>query len=138
MTKLKILFHEIINAFGRKKHNRALRDILDLQRKIEDFLAKYQLQDKSADFGLVLDKIGQARVESVEITYLARKTIGVARNVRGKHLQPLLRQVYADLEDLKRGLFTRAVRGSSLTERLTQLHNSLKNLLEAVSTAEYK
>ncbi|MBI4188856.1 MAG: hypothetical protein HY529_06585 [Chloroflexi bacterium] len=138
MTKLKVLLKELITFFVRKKHNRALRDILDVQSKIAGFLTKYHLQDKNADFGLVFEKIGQARVEIVELAYLARKTTGVARNVQGKHLQPLLRQVSVDLEDLKRGLFTSSVRGSGLAERLTQVQNSMAHLLEAVSTADYK
>jgi hypothetical protein len=135
---LKRLFDILIDAFVRKKHNRALRDILDLQRSIEEFLTKYHLQEKGTDFRLVLENIGQARIDITEIAHLAGKTVGTAKNVQGKHLGPLLEQVSSDLEDLKRGLFTKTVRGSSLAEWLTRLPNSLENLLGAVSVVEYK
>ncbi len=138
MKKLKRLSDVLINAFIRKKHNRALRDILDLQRSIEEFLTKYHLQEKGTDFRLVFENIGQARFDIVQIAYLAGKTIETAKNVQGKHLRPLLEQVSGDLEDIKRGLFTSTVRGSSLAERLTRLRNSLENLLRVASAVEYK
>ena len=135
---MKTQFDIVVNAFVRKKHNRALRDILDLQKIIEEFLIKYRLQDKGTDFSLILADIGRARIDITEMTHLARKTIGITRDVQGKDLRPLLEQVTDDLENIKRGLFTRTVRGSGLGDRLTKLHTSLENLLTAVSAVEYK
>ena len=137
VKKLKVQFDILVNAFVRKKHNRALRDILGLQRAIEEFLTKYRLQENT-DFRLVFEKVGQARVDITEIAHLAGETIKTATNIQGKDLRPLLEQVTADLEDLKRGLFTRTVRGPGLAERLIRVHSSLEKLLGAVSTIEYR
>ena len=138
MKEVKKQFDILANALVRKKHNHALRDILDLQRRIEEFLIRYRLQENGTDFTRVFGDIGRARIDITEISHIAGKTIGVAKDVRGKDLRPLLEQVAGDLENIKRGLFTRTVRGSGLAERLNKLHSSLENLLGAVSSIEYK
>lgn len=138
VKKIKKQFDILANAFVRKKHNSALRDVLDLQRKIEEFLIRYRIQDKGIDFSSILGDIGRARIDITELAHLAGKTIGIAGDVKGKDLRPLLEQVAKDLENIKRGLFTRTVRGPGLSERLTKLHDSLENLLGAVSSIEYK
>ena len=138
MKEVKKQFNILANALVRKKHNRALRDVLDLQRRIEEFLIKYRLQEGGIDFNLVFRDIGRARIDITEITHIAGKTIEVAGDVKGNDLRPLLERVATDLENVKRGLFTRTVRGSGLAERLDNLHHSLEGLLGAVSSIEYK
>ncbi len=127
-----------LNAFSRKKHNRALRDILELLKAVEDFLIKYRLRAANPDFKVLLENLGRARIDIVEIAHLAGKTIEAARSVQSKDLQPLLKQLSDDLEGIKRGLFTRAILDSGLDKRITTLHNSLENLLAAVSAVEYR
>lgn len=140
MGKLKGLWDAFINWFTMKnaRHNRALRDILDLQRSIEDFLAKYQLQENGSDFRFVFENIGQARIDATEITHLTGTKIRITKNIESKNLLLLLEEVHSDLEDFKRPLFTRTVGDVVLGQRVLKLHKSLQNLLAAISEIEYK
>jgi hypothetical protein len=120
------------------RHNRALRDLLDLQSSIEEFLAKYNLQETSSDFRSVFENIGQARIDTTEIAHLAGTKIRIAKYVESKNLSPLLDKLHNDLEDLKRVLFTRTLSSDVLGKRLLTLHESFKNFLTAISQIEYK
>ena len=140
MGKLKGVLDAFINWFTMKnaRHNRALRDILDLQRSVEEFLAKYHLQENGGDFKLVFENIGQARIDVTEITHLTGTRVRIVKNIEGKNLPPLLEEVHSDLEGFKRTLFTRTLGSVVLGERVLKLHKSLENLLAAISEIEYK
>jgi len=140
VRKLKDLSEALTNLFTRRnaRYNRALREILRLQKLIEEVLAKYHIQEKQADFRLLFDNIGQARIDITEIAHLAGEIVKLAKDIEGKNLRSLLEALLSDLEDFKRGLFTRTLRGSALSERLLSLHNSLENLLGAISAMEYR
>lgn len=140
MGKLKGLLDAFVNWFTMKnaRHNRALRDILDLQRSIEEFLARYHLQENGADFRLVFENIGQARIDATEIAHLTGTRIRIVKNIESKNLPPLLEEVHGDLEDFKRALFTRTLGSAVLGKLVLKLHKSLENLLTAISGIEYK
>jgi len=140
MGKLKGFLDAFVDWFTMKnaRHNRALRDILDLQRSIEEFLARYHLQENGADFRFVFENIGQARIDATEITHLTGTKIRITKNIESKNLLPLLEEVHTDLEDFKRPLFTRTVGGVVLGQRVLKLHKSLENLLTTISEIEYK
>lgn len=140
MGKLKGFLDAFINWFTMKnaRHNRALRDILDLQRSIEEFLARYHLQENGTNFRLVFENLGQARIDVTEITHLTGTKIRITKNIESKNLLPLLEEVHSDLEDFKRPLFTRTVSDVVLGQRVLKLHESLENLLATISEIEYK
>jgi len=140
MSKLKGVLYAFINWLTMKnaRHNRALRDILDLQKTVEEFLAKYHLQEDGSDFKLVFANIGQARIDVTEIAHLTGTRVRIAQNIEGEKMPPLLEEVHSDLDDFKRALFTRTLGSVVLNERVLKLHKSLENLLAAVSDIEYK
>lgn len=140
MSKLKGVLSAFINWLTMKnaRHNRALRDILDLQKTVEEFLAKYHLQQDGPDFKLVFENIGQARIDVTEIAHLTGTRVRIAQNIEGEKLPPLLEKVHSDLEDFKRALFTRSLGSVVLGERVLKLHKSLENFLATVSDIKYK
>lgn len=140
MGKLKGVLDAFINWFTRKnaRHNRALRDILDLQKSIEEFLSKYRLQKDAPEFRLVFENIGQARIDVTEIAHLTGTRVRIAQNIEGEKLPLLLEEVHSDLDDFKRALFTRTLGSVVLSERVLKIHKSLENLLAAASDIEYK
>ena len=140
MGKLKGVLDAFINWFTMKnaRHNRALRDILDLQRSVEEFLAKYHLQENGPDFRLVFENIGQARIDATEIAHLTGTRVRIAKNIEGENLPLLLEEVHSDLDDFKRALFTRTLGSAVLGKLVLKLHKSLENLLAAISEIEYK
>jgi hypothetical protein len=130
MSKLKGVLDAFINWLTMKKtrHNRAFRDILDLQKTVEEFLAKYRLQEDGPDFRLVFENIGQARIDVTEIAHLTGTRVRIAQNIEGEKLPLLLEEVHSDLDDFKRALFTRTLGSVILSERVLELHKSLENL----------
>ena len=140
MSKQKGLPGAWINWFtmNNARYNRALRDLLDLQRSIEEFLTKYNLQETNSDFRSVFENIGQARIDTTEIAHLAGIKTRITKYVESKNLSPLLDKLHNDLEDLKRVLFTRTLSSDVLGKRLLTLHESFKNFLMAISQIEYK
>jgi hypothetical protein len=140
MGKLKSVLVAFINWLTMKnaRHNRALRDILDLQKTVEEFLAKYRLQEDGPDFKLVFANIGQARIDVTEIAHLTGTRVRIAQNIEGEKLPPLIEEVHSDLDDFKRALFTRTLGSVVLSERVLKVHKSLENLLAAASDIEYK
>lgn len=140
MGKLKGILDAFVSWFTMKnaRHNRALRDILDLQRSVEEFLAKYHLQEDGLDFRLVFENIGQARIDATEIAHLTGTRVRITENIEGEKLPLLLEEVHGDLEDFKRALFTRTLGSVVLSERVLKIHKSLENLLAAASDVEYK
>ena len=140
MNTLKGVLVAFINWLTMKnaRHNRALRDILDLQKTVEEFLAKYCLQEDGSDFSLVFTNIGQARIDVTEIAHLTGTRIRITHNIESEKLPPLLEEVHSDLDDFTRALFTRTLGSVVLNERVLKLHKSLENFLVAVSDIKYK
>ena len=61
-----------------------------------------------------------------------------ARNIESKNLPTLVDDVYNDLEEFKRALYTRTLSEKTLRERVLRLDMSFENLLAAISEIEYK
>lgn len=140
MSELKALLNAFIDWFTMKnaRHNRALRDLLYLLKSIEDFFARYRLQEDGPDFNTAFKNIGQLRIDAVEIAHQTGIRIRRAKNIEGKELPLLVEEVYNDLEELKRALFTRTLSNKVLSERVSKLDGAFKNLLAVMSDKGYK
>jgi len=140
MGKLKALLNAFIDWFTMKnaRHNRALRDLLYLLKSIEDFLARYRLREDGSDFNTAFKNMGQLRIDAVEIAYQTGIRIRRAKNIKGKDLPPLVEEVYNDLEELKRALFTRTLSNTVLSEHVSKLDVAFKNLLAAMPSKGYE
>ncbi len=139
MDKLKGLLNTFINWFTMKnaRHNRALRDLLYLSKSIEDFFARYRLQ-QDPNLKIIFENMGQIRIDATEIAYQTRIRIRRSNLIQGKHLTPLVEEVHNNLEAFKRLLFTRTSSNKVLTQCVSQLDVALENLLAAISDIEYK
>ncbi len=140
MSKLKRLLDILINSFTGKneRHNRTLRDLLYLSKSIEDFFARYRLQEDGSDFKTVFKNMGQLRIDATEIAYQTKMRIRRAKNIEGKELPPLVEEVYNVLEELKMSLFTRTLSNKVLSQRVSKLDMAFENLLATISYMEYK
>ena len=140
MVKTKVVLDWLANFLTMKKprHNRALRDLLDLTKSIEDFCARYRLQEELSGFKAVFASMGQARIDATEITFQTGLRIRRARNIEGKNLPALVENTYNVLEEFKRALYTRTLSEKTLRERVLKLDMSFENLLAAISEIEYK
>lgn len=130
----------LINLFTRKneRHNRALRELTDLSKAIEEFLVKYSLQDKSSDLRLVFKNVEQTRIDATTITYKTLARLKIAKDINSKRLLPLLEQVHSDLETLKRAIFTSTVGSAVISKDASQLHKSFTQFSNEVSNIEYE
>jgi hypothetical protein len=140
VSELRSLTDALIDWFTMKnaRHNRALKDLLSLQRAIEEFLTKYDLQETRADFTPVFKNMGQARIDATEITHLVGAKTRITRYIEGRNLLPLIEGLHDDLEQLKRGLFTRTLASDVLGQNLLKLRESFNNFLAAISHVEYR
>lgn len=131
---------KLVNWFTMKnqRHNRALRDMLDLVKNIESFCAKYRLQDELSDFKTVFASIGETRIDATEVTYRIMRALRIVRLIDSKSLPALLLEVYNDFEELKRSLYTRTLGGKVLKERVLKLDASFGNMLAEIAKIEYK
>ena len=131
---------KLVNWFTMKnqRHNRALRDMLDLVKNIESFCAKYRLQDELSDFKTVFASIGEIRIDATEVTYRIMRALRIVRLIDSKSLPALLLEVYNDFEELKRSLYTRTLGGKVLKERVLKLDASFGNMLAEIAKIEYK
>ena len=140
MNQLTGLLDILINLFTRRdeRHNRALSEIRDLSVAIEEFFVKYRLQEEKPDFRLILQNIGQAKIDVTTIAYKTRTGIKIAKDIKGKDLPPLLEEVHSDLEMVKRALFNPKLANTVLSEVVSKLHKSFKQLINEVSNVDYK
>ena len=140
LDKLKALLNAFIDWFTMKnaRHNRALRDLMYLLKSVQDFLTRYRLQEDGSDFNTVFKNMGQIRIDAVEIAYQTGLRIRRAKNIKDKDLPPLVEEVYNDLEELKRSLFTRTLSDNVLSEHVSKLDVAYKNLLAAMSDKDYQ
>jgi len=140
MSKLKSFLVALVNWFTMKnaRHNRALRDLLHLSKSIEDFFFKYRLLEDRSEFKAVFENMGQVRIDATEIAQLTGTRIRIAGYIESKELPTLVEEVYNDLEELKRSLFTRTLSNKVLSQRVTKLDMAFENLLGAISDVKYK
>lgn len=140
MGELAGLLDKLINWFTKKNewHNRALRNVIDLSGYIDEFLAKYRLQEKKCDFKLILDNIWQARIDVATIMYQARTRIKMSQDIRGKDFPPLLEEVHNNLMEVKKALFNPTPVSIELGKCVSKLRGSFKGLRDAISGIEYR
>ncbi len=138
MGELTGLLDILIDLFTKRneRHNRALRDIMDLSRDIEEFFVKYNLQEKNSDFRLISENIGQAKIEVITIAYKTRTRIKIAKDIKSKNLPPLLEEVHSDLEMVKRALFNPTLGNAVLGEAVSKLHKSFRQLTNELSNID--
>jgi hypothetical protein len=118
-------------------HNRALKDLLSLLKSIEDFFARYRLQEDTS-FKTVFANMGQIRMDATDLAYQSGIRIKRAQNIEAEGLPALVEEVHNDLESIKRSLFTRTLSNKILLDRVSKLDISLENLLAAISKINYK
>jgi len=140
MAKLKSLLIVLVNWFTMKnaRHNRALRDLIQLSKPIEDLFFKYRLLEEGSDFKAVFANMGQVRIDATEIAYQTGIRIRRAQLIEGKDLTQLVTEVYNELSELKRSLFTRTLSNKVLSQRVTKLDMAFENLLAAISDIKYR
>jgi len=141
MSKLASLLVTLIDWFTMKKarHNRTLRDLLQLSKSLEDFFFRYRLLEEGSEFKTVFENMGQIRIDATEMAQLAGTRIRIARYIESsRDIRQLVEEVYNDLEELKRSLFTRTLSDKVLSQRAAKLDMSFENLLAAISEITYK
>lgn len=140
MTKLKSLLAALANRFTMKnaRHNRTLRDLLHLSKSLEDFFFKYRLLEEGPDFKAVFENMGQIRIDATDIAYQTGIRIKRTKLIEGNDLPLKIEEVYNELENLKRSLFTRTLSNKILSQRCTKLDMAFENLLAAISDIKYK
>ena len=138
MGKLTVFLDTVNSLTGRsKRHNRALRDIIDLSKTIQEFILRYHLQEKGPAFDFLFENIGLAKIELTTIIYQARTIVTTVKTVKGKNISPSLMEVHSDLEEVRRALIEPTV-SRVLEKSAYKLCTSFKKLNDAISEIEYK
>ena len=139
MGKIKRLFKAFINCITRKnaRHNRELSDLLYLSKSIEDFFTKYHLLEETK-FKSVFENMVQARIDATELACQTKIRIKRAESIEGKNLPLIVQEVYNELLELKRSLYTRSLSDKVLTQRVSKLDMAFEILLGATSNIRYK
>ena len=122
MAKLKGFF-EIVNALTgvSARHNRALAEIKGLSDALQEFLGKY---NTPAD---VFGNTGMAQTEVTTLIYHIRTKVKTFRNIKGKKVLPLTRNVYRSLESVRVDIFNLYVVSESGPKRRTfEITDALK------------
>ena len=110
---------------------------MNLSKYIEDFFTKYRLL-KGATAETISKNIGQIRIDATEITHLIETRIKITKNIEGKNLQPMVKELHDDFDELKRFLFTRTLSDRVLNECVAKIDIVFKNLLATISDIAYK
>jgi len=139
MGKIKGLLNAFINWITQKnvRHNRELSDLLYLSKSVEDFCAKYHLLEETS-FKSVFENMVQARTDATELACQTKIRIKRAESIEDKDLPLLIEEVYKELEELKRSLYTRSLSNKVLIQRASKLDIAFENLLGAISNIGYK
>jgi len=132
MDKLKT-FSEIFDSVtGRaKRHNKALRDVLDWSTTIKDFLTKYSIEERY-NLDLLLEHIGEVKFDLTNITYKARPIIPISKNIKGTKLSSLIEEIVSNLEEFRRLLISPHVNRTRLEPMLPKIYELFKNLQGAI------
>ena len=134
MGKILIFFDQLINLLTgwNSRHNRALREITDLSHAIDEFIAEYRIP---AD---IFGNIGKARIDITSIAYQTRTKMKVAKQIRGKRIAPLVKQLNNNLETVREDIYTTKRGKEYLREDLSNLNNALRVLTDSISDISYK
>ncbi len=120
------------------RHNRALRDVMDWSATLQEFLSRYNLQEGSTNFSSIFENIGEAKFDLTTITYRTRDIIKRAENVKGAKIPPLIEGTLHNLENIRRALINSALGSEIMDGLISELHESLSKLQNAISDIEYK
>ena len=121
-----------------RRHNRALRDVIDWVATLQDFLSRYKLPEGSTNFDPIFKNIGEAKFDLTAITHRTHDVLNTAKNVKGTRISPLIEEVLHDLEDIRRALINPALGRAMIGKLIPELYESFGKLREAISDLEYK
>ena len=139
MSKLKTAFDTFNSLTGRSgRHNRALRDVTEWAETIQGFLARYNLQEGSANYKPVFENIGEAKVDLTTIAHKARTVIKTAEDVKGKKIPPLIEEVLDDIDATKRALINPSAGRILIKKIMPELLESFQQLQHTITGIEYK
>lgn len=138
MERLKA-FSDIFDSLtGRaKRHNQALRDVLDWSTTIHDFLTKYDVE-ASRNLDLILEHIGEAKFDLTTIAYKARAIVPISKNIKGPKVSSLIEEIMRNLEELRRQLISPDINRTRLVPMLAKVCELFKNLQESILETKYK
>ena len=138
MGKIKAFWGTITTVTGiNTRHNKALRDIKDWAETLRRFFIVYDLYG-SPKFNLLTENIGKVKFDLIYITYKGHMLINEAKNIKGKAIIPLITDIMADAENLKRELTNLSLQDDTISEITLGLRKSFEKLKDALSDKEYK
>ena len=139
MSKLKAALDTFNSWTGRSgRHNRALRDVVEWSGTIQEFLARYSLQEGSTSYKSIFENIGEAKVDLTTIAHKARAVIKTAEDVKGKKMSPLIKEVVDDIDATKRALINPSAGRIVIKKIVPELQESFQQLKNAIAGIEYK
>jgi len=138
MEKLKA-FSDIFDSLtGRaKRHNQALRDVIDWSTTIHDFLTKYKVEE-SHNLDLILEHIGEVKFDLTNIAYKARAIIPISKNIKGTKVSSLIEEIMRCLEEIRRLLIHPDLNRTRLVPMLPKICELYKNLQDSILETKYK
>ena len=80
----------------------------------------------------------QARTDATELACQTKIGIKRAESIEGKDLPLIVQELYNELLELKRSLYTRSLSDKVLTQRVSKLDMAFEILLGAISNIRYK
>ncbi len=128
------MFHSLTGAS--KRHNKALRDTEEWATIVQKFLNTYDLFGTSS-YDVLLDKVGEAKIDLTTITYNGRPLTGKTKNIRGGEITPLVSEVLSSAENLRRFLINPQLQSEKVDESVRNLRSSYEKLQETLSGIEY-
>ena len=137
MERLKPVVNFFDSLTGRaRRHNRALRDVLDWSTTIHDFLSKYDAE-RSHKLDLILEHIGEVKFDLTNITYKARGIIPIVRDIKGKKMSAIVEEIVGNLEEFRILLIRPNINRTRLEPMLVRVCELFNNLQDAILETEY-
>jgi hypothetical protein len=117
------------------QHNKALRDVKDWAENLQKFLSAYNL-DERAIFNSLVERVGEVKVELVTLTHRARTLTKTAKNIKGKKVSPIIKEIITSLETLRVTLINPHMYDEMLSKDILILYTSYKKLQNTLSEIE--
>ncbi|MBU2534587.1 MAG: hypothetical protein KKD83_00265 [Chloroflexi bacterium] len=138
MERLKA-FSDIFDSLtGRaKRHNQALRDVVDWSTSIHDLLIKYNIEE-SHNLDLILEHISEVKFDLTNIAYKARAIIPISKNIKGTKVSSLIEEIMRNLEEFRRQLINPDLNRTRLVPMLAKVCELFKNLQDSILETKYK
>ncbi len=133
MAKLESLIQTINILTGTAtRHNRALREIGDLLKELNNFVSEFNTPET------VFENIVKARVDISAFMYKIRKGEKTFRHIKSKGLMPLLMDIYNNLESVRVDAYNPQKGKFTLNKSLSNLRASFETLKGEISNIEFK